>query len=259
MPTKAIVPQNQIPLFEDRPLPELIADQYDFKLNLLNHENGKRYYAVQDWIAGVAQTKQPARFWNELNRRAVKAGYPELFASCEKLSYTADNGKTYKMDFATAETLYQITERMSDESGIARQIKTYLAKAGVVVDDLRIEPKKPTVVFQSSGLKALKEIVQALEDQERVIIEIKRDVDDLKAKDNSPYVTIRGYLIRERLPVQPESELARLGRMAAKVSRENGYSIGDVANEAWGSVHTYHIDVLAYLISGKALPLEGDK
>lgn len=38
---------------DKRPLPEIIAANYGFALAY--HElEGKRYYAVQDWIAGVA-------------------------------------------------------------------------------------------------------------------------------------------------------------------------------------------------------------
>ncbi|MEP7287414.1 MAG: hypothetical protein ABI947_16780 [Chloroflexota bacterium] len=54
-----------IPLPQDsndqRPLPEIIADYYGFPLAYYDTED-ERYYAVQDWIAGIAQTEEPSKF-----------------------------------------------------------------------------------------------------------------------------------------------------------------------------------------------------
>ncbi len=45
-------------------------------------------------------------------------------------------------EFTTDEGLYAITQRMSDRSPVVRQVKDYLVKAGVFVDDLRTEPEQ---------------------------------------------------------------------------------------------------------------------
>jgi hypothetical protein len=42
------------------------------------------------------------------------------------------------MDFATAEGLYQITIRMSDRSATVRAVKHFLARSGVIVDNIRL-------------------------------------------------------------------------------------------------------------------------
>jgi hypothetical protein len=44
------------------------------------------------------------------------------------------------MDFASAQTLYYVTQRMDAETGIRDDVLQYLAKAGVIVDELRVDP-----------------------------------------------------------------------------------------------------------------------
>ena len=51
---------------DKRPLPEIIADLYGFKLAFVDHTDGNRYYAVQDWINGVTQTAQARSYWGKL-------------------------------------------------------------------------------------------------------------------------------------------------------------------------------------------------
>lgn len=120
---------------DPRELPLIIASKFHFPLQHYEQENGN-WYAVQDWITGVAQTDNPRRFWTDLKKRAKKAGV-ELYASCVQLPYTAADGKTYKVDFADSETLYLISQRMSAETGIRNLVLAYLAKAGVAVDKQR--------------------------------------------------------------------------------------------------------------------------
>jgi hypothetical protein len=125
---------------DSRPLPELIADRYGFPLAYHDVE-GVRYYAVQDWILGVAQTSEPRKFWDSLKRRMKKTG-AELSSPCRQLPYLATDGKRYKMDHAKAETLYQITQRMDVNTGLRNQILEFLAKSGVVIDEIRIDPEQ---------------------------------------------------------------------------------------------------------------------
>jgi hypothetical protein len=46
------------------------------------------------------------------------------------------------MDHADAETLYRITQRMDANTGIREAVLHFLARAGVVVDEFRIDPEK---------------------------------------------------------------------------------------------------------------------
>jgi hypothetical protein len=131
---------------DQRPLPELIAsgnpDPADgwpaFPLQIQDVD-GVRYYAVQDWILGVAQTDNARNFWKQMRTRLNRAKI-QLSPPCVQLPYVASNKKSYDMDFATAETLYQITQRMDANTGVRDRVLRYLAHAGVIVDEARFDP-----------------------------------------------------------------------------------------------------------------------
>ncbi len=134
---------------DQRPLPEIVAagkpdepENPGWELFPLAYHDveGKRYYSIQDWIVGIARPKShPGTFWTQMQKRLKKAGV-ELQTRCLKLPYAASNGKTYDMDHATAEGLYIITQRMDAETGLRDRILRFLAKAGVVVDEARVDP-----------------------------------------------------------------------------------------------------------------------
>jgi hypothetical protein len=132
---------------DQRPLPELIAqgnpnpvDGWPAFPMQMHDVEGVRYYAVQDWIFGIAQVKNARRFWVDLKGRLKKANYTHVYAACVQLPYNAADGKEYKMDFARAETLYQITQRMNANTGVRDRVLRYLAFAGVLVDEARLDP-----------------------------------------------------------------------------------------------------------------------
>jgi|GEM_PF-1429739 len=116
---------------DKRPLPEIIADLYGFKLAFVDHTNGNRYYAVQDWINGVTQTAQARSYWGKLQIRLKKAGN-ELTARCVKLPYYASNDRVYHMDFATAEVLIAITRGMGRQTGIRDLILGESTRAAII-------------------------------------------------------------------------------------------------------------------------------
>ncbi len=133
---------------DQRPLPEIVAaGKPDEPGNpgwdafpLAYHDvEGNRYYAVQDWLIGVAHTPNARTFWEKLKRRLKKAKV-ELSPSWVQLPHTVSNGKKYDMDHATAEGLYIITQRMDAETGLRDRVLRFLAKAGVIVDEARTDP-----------------------------------------------------------------------------------------------------------------------
>ncbi len=131
---------------DKRPLPELVAAGNPDpetgwpSFSLAHHDvEGKRYYAVQDWIRGVAQSENVRKFWNAMKRRFKTAGI-EMSPWCRLLNYRAADGKTYKRDFTDAEGLYRITQRMDVNTGLRDRILQFLAQAGVKIDEYRIDP-----------------------------------------------------------------------------------------------------------------------
>lgn len=126
---------------DNRPLPERIASLYSFKLASQDVENS-RNYAVQDWISGIIPTADVRKLWSIMKRR-----YPQLSTACRQLPYKATNGKTYPMDYATAETLYLITQRLQANSGNRDKVLQYLAKAGVLLDEMIRNPNVAASFF----------------------------------------------------------------------------------------------------------------
>ncbi|MHB8627236.1 MAG: hypothetical protein ACYDBJ_08030 [Aggregatilineales bacterium] len=147
-PTQSLLPLP-LPSEDKRPLPEIVADGNPvpgtgwpaFPL-AYQDVGGKRYYAVQDWIRGVAQTENPRNFWNMLKRRLLKANI-ELSSWCVQLPYRAGNGKRYDIDHTDAEGLYRITQRMGVNTGLSERILNFLAASGAYVDGQRIDAIRP--------------------------------------------------------------------------------------------------------------------
>jgi hypothetical protein len=112
---------NLVPLSpdsDDLPLPERIAAQYGFQLAAYDDpETGKRYYAVRDWIAGVAKAPDPGDFWKKMRKR-----FAHLLSFCKPLPYRANNGRMLQVDHSPTEGLFEIVQRMGTETGIARCI-----------------------------------------------------------------------------------------------------------------------------------------
>ncbi len=46
------------------------------------------------------------------------------------------------MDYAQAEVLYQITQRMDVQTGLRDQVLEFLARSGVILDEIRIDPEQ---------------------------------------------------------------------------------------------------------------------
>lgn len=136
---------NQLSIFdnpnEQRPLPELIAagghDWAAFPL-AFQDVHDIRYYAVQDWIRGVSMSDDPRKIWDAMKRRA-KWSEAELSTWLRQLPYRVANGRQYKMDHATAEGLYTLTQRLGINTGVCEKVLKYLAKSGVKLDELRLD------------------------------------------------------------------------------------------------------------------------
>lgn len=70
------------------------------------------------------------------------------------------------MDHADAETLYLITQRMDAQTGLRDSVLKFLAKAGVVVDEIRIDPEAAAVTLAQSNPEAvLAELAQRYPDK----------------------------------------------------------------------------------------------
>ena len=87
---------------------------------------------------------------------------------------------------------------------------------------------------------------QMLLEQERRMTAVEKDLSELKAHiETHPtgYYTISGYASLRGIRV--DASLANmLGRKAVKLSNEYGYDIGKASDAKYGTVNTYHEDIL---------------
>jgi hypothetical protein len=172
---------NQLSLFEDddtTPLPLIVARQWGFPLQ--HHVvDGEYWYALKDWVAGLTG-ETDATSVNNLIRQykstltadsVVYFKYTtESNQRAHKMSYTARDGKTYKVQFVRDLELYRIAAylRPTSEREALKQIKDYLAAAGVLADEARRNPEETAALLEDvSDARAYRRLIkQGFSDKE---------------------------------------------------------------------------------------------
>jgi hypothetical protein len=130
---------TQLSLFDDndqtdnRPLPLVIADNEGFPMQW-HDVDGVMLYSVIDWLRGVMQKNAVKNDWGNIKREDTKG-----YISSTPLPYQTKGGMQTS-DFVTAQTLYHATQRMKSNTGLRNAILNYLAKAGVILDEVRTNP-----------------------------------------------------------------------------------------------------------------------
>lgn len=97
-----------------------------------------------------------------------------------------------------------------------------------------------------SQLEILQISVNRLVEQEKRLKSMESRIDEIEAKTiTSPteYFTIAGFasIRKQRVDI---NRAVLLGRKASKLSREYGYEVGKTSDPRYGTVNTYHIDIL---------------
>lgn len=97
-----------------------------------------------------------------------------------------------------------------------------------------------------SELEILVRSAQRLLDQERELKALESRVERIEAKSvtiPNEYFTVAGFaaIRKQRIDI---SKANIIGRKAANLSRRLGYDIGEVSDPRFGSVNTYHVDIL---------------
>lgn len=126
---------------DDRPLPEIIIDNLGGTMAYVDTVDNRRLYCVRDWVYCVSGSKNQSRAvpWSDLKRAMFKRGDAKVYENFVHLTIDTPGGPQ-TTEFADAQGLYQITQRMTDRSATVRRVKTYLAAAGVFTDDVRRDP-----------------------------------------------------------------------------------------------------------------------
>lgn len=93
-------------------------------------------YAIQDWVRGLLGEEDIRYVLSKLKQhKSLK----EMWKSLPRLKYKATDGKIYPRDFGRDENLYLMAQylRITHDRPLLNEIRQFLAKAGVLVDEMR--------------------------------------------------------------------------------------------------------------------------
>jgi hypothetical protein len=125
--------------FSDRdstPVPLIVANKWDFPL-AFHIVEGVHYYAIQDWIRGLTGNKDIRLILSQFKKH--EKWHTTYMSHIRRMDYRASDGAVYKRDFAKAEGLYTIAQylRVTRARPVLDEIRQFLSKAGVFVDEMR--------------------------------------------------------------------------------------------------------------------------
>ena len=100
------------------------------------------WHSVVDVVGAIAETqgKDAGAYWRKLKQRLGEEGAAQVVTECHELKLPAADGKNYRTDCATTETLYRIIQ--SIPSPRAEPIKQYLAQLGAERLEETAQPSK---------------------------------------------------------------------------------------------------------------------
>lgn len=140
--SRQIAGSSDVGVDETSPLPLIVASNWNFSLQYYEI-NGDIFYAILDWIAGIAQvtTEKASKLWNDQRHQTS--------VSTRSLKYLATDGKEYKRPFTNDEGLYKIAAymRATKTRPALREIKELLAKAGVFADLARRDSEQAEIAL----------------------------------------------------------------------------------------------------------------
>lgn len=155
-----------------------------------------------------------------------------------------DSGQNREMYIINESGLYSLV--LSSKLPSAKRFKRWITSE--VIPSIR---KTGSYNKPMSQLELMQMSINQLVEQERQMKELSNRVDMIEAKSiTSPidYYTIAGFASIRRQKI--DITLANiLGRKASKLSREYGYNIGKVSDPRYGTVNTYHADILNKLFN----------
>lgn len=125
-------------------------------------------------------------------------------------------------------------------------------EAGEKIRDYFIEVEKQAkaIAKPQSTLDILKLTIQGLEEQQRGLDEVKREVLELKAQTvtRPEYFTIVGWATLNKIQVGLQLA-AKLGSKAARICKVNGYPMDEIPDPRFGKVKSYPKMVLQQVFS----------
>ena len=150
-------------------------------------------------------------------------------------TYTDAQGKERECYLISKKGCEFIAHKMTGQKGAIFTAK-YIERFHEMQDAL--QPKSQLEILQMS--------INQLVEQEKRLNSVESRLDLIEAKTTtSPneYFTVAGFatIRKQKIDVVTAN---MLGRKAAKLSREYDYPIGKIPDAKYGSVNTYHVDIL---------------
>jgi len=141
----------------------------------------------------------------------------------------------------------QLSSVLQSDTAVQRSIQIMRA-----FTNLEIMTPAETLLHQAKMMVEQERKVLLIEQEQRNIIQKQKsqqaEIEEIKAKvttTNSDYYTISGYATITGMRYLDVRKAGLLGKKAVKISKEYGIEMGSVKDERYGSVNTYHVDVLS--------------
>ena len=151
-------------------------------------------------------------------------------------TYKDSTGRTLNCYLVSKKGCEFIAHKMTGQKGAIFTAK-YIERFHEMQDALQ-KPMTQLEIMQMS--------INQLVEQERRMNELESRMDMIEAKSQTvpnEYFTIAGFATIRKQKI--DVALANLlGRKASKLSREYGYDIGKVSDPRYGTLNTYHVDIL---------------
>lgn len=118
---------------------KIVVSEHDgYRLRRIWHE-GQWRHSVVDVVGALTESRDGRKYWNKLKQRLAEEGSQSV-TDCHQLKLPAEDGKHYKTDCASTETLFRIIQ--SIPSPKAEPVKRFLAEVGAERLEESAEPSR---------------------------------------------------------------------------------------------------------------------
>lgn len=191
-------------------------------------ENGTAYLKLENVARGLG-------FIQEKNGTEY-VRWETVFSYLNDIGFSQDVGKD---GFIPENIFYRLAMKAKNETAERFQAKV----ADEIIPQIR---KTGGYALAKSPTELMVLMAQELDKQAKAVLEVKEDVKRLESKIMTvpnEYYTVAGYanLKGKRVDVTRANQI---GRYAANLSRKWGYEIGHVSDARYGTVNSYHMDIL---------------
>lgn len=111
------------------------------------------WFSIIDVVEVLSGTNRPRKYWNDLKKKINTEGYIELSEKIGQLKLISVDGKLYKTDCASTETIFRIIQ--SIPSPKAEPFKRWLAKVGYErvqeIEDPELATKRTRALYKAKG------------------------------------------------------------------------------------------------------------